>query len=57
MDESIMLAMVKQYADRFGITFSSAHLDDEDKKQRLVALMQEALSGKRGPITDADLEQ
>jgi len=51
-----MMIMVKQYADRFGITFSSKHLDDEVKKQQLVSLMQEALAGKRGPVTDADLD-
>jgi hypothetical protein len=55
VDEEILMILVKQYADRFGITFSSKHLDDEVKKQQLVSLMQEALAGKRGPVTDADL--
>lgn len=55
MDEAILMILVKQYADRFGITFSSKHLDDDDKKQKLVSMMQEALAGKRGPVTDADL--
>jgi len=55
MDEAILMILVKQYADRFGITFSSKHLDDEDKKKQLVSMMQEALAGKRGPVTDVDL--
>lgn len=55
MDEAILMILVKQYADRFGITFSSKHMDDEDKKHQLVSMMQEALAGKRGPVTDADL--
>lgn len=55
MDEAILMILVKQYADQFGITFSSKHLDDEVKKQQLVGLMQEALAGKRGPVTDTDL--
>lgn len=55
MDEAILLVLVKQYADRFGITFSSKHLDDAEKKQQLISLMQEALAGKRGAVTDADL--
>ncbi|MCX4190211.1 hypothetical protein [Methylophaga sp. OBS3] len=56
MDEAILMMLVKQYADKYGITFSSKHLDDEDKKAKLISLMQEAISGKRGPVTDADLE-
>lgn len=56
MDEVVLMMLVKQYADKFGITFSSRHLDDDDKKARLISLMQEALAGKRGPVTDADLE-
>ncbi|MEX1200886.1 MAG: hypothetical protein WEB02_08880 [Methylophaga sp.] len=56
MDEVVLMMLVKQYADKFGITFSSKHLDDDEKKAKLVSLMQEALAGKRGPVTDADLE-
>lgn len=55
VNEDILIMLVKQYASRFGITFSSKHLDDEDKKQQLVTLIQEALAGKRGPVTDDDL--
>lgn len=55
VNEDILIMLVKQYAGRFGITFSSKHLDDEDKKQQLVTLIQEALAGKRGPVTDDDL--
>ena len=56
MDETVLMMLVKQYADTFGITFSSKHLDDADKKAKLVSLMQAALAGKRGPVTDADLD-
>lgn len=55
-DETILVALVQQYANRFGITFSSAHLDDEDKKQQLITLIQQALAGERGPVTDDDLD-
>ena len=55
-DEAILVVLVKQYADKFGITFSSKHLDDADKKSKLITLIQEALSGKRGAITDDDLQ-
>ncbi len=54
-DESILIALVQQYAGRFGITFSSKYLDDADKKAKLITLIQEALAGKRGPVTDDDL--
>lgn len=56
MDEMVLMMLVKQYSDKFGITFSSKHLDEADKKTKLISLMQEALAGKRGPVTDADLE-
>ncbi len=56
MDEMVLMMLVKQYADKFGITFSSKHLDDADKKAKLITLMQQALAGQRGPVTDADLE-
>ena len=54
-DEAILVMLVKQYADKFGITFSSALLDNAEKKQQLIALIQDALAGKRGPVTDDDL--
>lgn len=56
MDEMVLMMLVKQYADKFGITFSSKHLDDPDKKAKLIGLMQQALAGQRGPVTDADIE-
>lgn len=56
MDETILVMLVKQYADKFGITFSSKYLDDPDKKKQLIALIQEAVAGKRGPVTDEDLQ-
>lgn len=56
MDEMVLMMLVKQYADKFGITFSSKHLDDPDKKAKLIGLMQQALAGQRGPVTDADIK-
>jgi len=55
-DEAVLVILVKQYADKFGITFSSKYLDDPDKKKQLIALIQEAIAGKRGPVTDDDLQ-
>lgn len=55
-DETILVMLVKQYADKFGITFSSQFLDDPEKKQKLISLIQEALAGKRGAVTDDDLQ-
>ena len=54
-DESILVMLVQQYAGKFGITFSSAHLDDPEKKSQLIKLIQQALAGERGPVTDEDL--
>lgn len=54
-DETILIMLVQQYAGKFGITFSSKHLDDPDKKAQLIGLIQEALAGKRGAVTDDDL--
>jgi len=54
-DETILIMLVQQYAGRYGITFSSKHLDDPEKKTQLVSLIQEALAGKRGAVTDDDL--
>lgn len=56
MDEMVLMMLVKQYADKFGITFSSKLLDDADKKAKLIKLMQQALAGQRGPVIDSDLE-
>jgi len=54
-DETILIMLVQQYASKYGITFSSKFLDDPDKKSQLVSLIQQALAGKRGPVTDDDL--
>lgn len=54
-DETILIMLVQQYAGKFGITFSSKYLDDADKKAKLISLIQEAIAGKRGPVTDEDL--
>ena len=54
-DETVLIMLVQQYAGKFGITFSSKYLDDPDKKSQLISLIQEALAGKRGAVTDDDL--
>ena len=54
-DETVLVMLVQQYASKHGITFSSKHLDDPEKKKQLISLIQEALAGKRGPVTDHDL--
>ncbi len=54
-DETILIMLAQQYAAKFGITFSSKYLDDPATKTKIVSLIQEALAGKRGPITDDDL--
>jgi len=54
-DETVLVMIVQQYAGKYGITFSSKHLDDPDKKAKLIGLIQESLAGKRGPVTDDDL--
>ena len=54
-DETILVMLVQQYASKHGITFSSKHLDDPEKKKQLIVLIQESLAGKRGPVTDDDL--
>ena len=53
--DSIVIMLVQQYAAKFGITFSSKAMEDEATKQKAVQLMSEAISGKRGPVTDEDL--
>ena len=54
-DDSIVIMLVQQYAAKFGITFSSKAMEDEVTKQKAMQLMMEAVSGKRGPVTDEDL--
>ncbi len=54
-DETVLVMIVQQYASKYGITFSSKHLDDPDKKAKLISLIQESLAGKRGAVTDDDL--
>ena len=31
-DETVLVMLIQQYANQYGITFSSKHLDDPDKK-------------------------
>ena len=54
-DETVLVMLVQQYAKQYGITFSSKHLDDPDKKAQLIALIQQSLAGERGAVTDEDL--
>jgi hypothetical protein len=54
-DESMMIMLIQQYASRFGITFNSKAMDDEETRQKAMQLMMEAISGKRGAVTDEDL--
>ena len=54
-DETVLIMLVQQYANKYGITFSSKYLDDADKKAQLISLIQESLAGKRGAVTDEDL--
>lgn len=53
-DDSITIMLIQQYAAKFGITFSSKVMDDEATKQKAMQLMMEAISGKRGPVTDEE---
>jgi len=54
-DESMLIMLIQQYSSKFGITFSSKAMDDEDTKQKAMVLMMQAISGNRGPVTDEDL--
>ena len=54
-DESTRIMLVQQYASKFGITFSSKAMENEETKQKAMLLMMQAISGKRGPVTDEDL--
>lgn len=53
--ESVVIMLVQQYAAKFGITFSSSLMNDEKHKQKLMQLMGQAISGKRGAVTDEDV--
>lgn len=53
--EAVLIMLVQQYATKFGITFSSSLMSTQAHKQKLMQLMGQALSGKRGPVTDADV--
>ncbi len=53
--ETVVIMLVQQYAAKFGITFSSSLMDDEKHKQKLIQLMGQAISGKRGAVTDSDV--
>jgi hypothetical protein len=53
--ESVVIMLVQQYAAKFGITFSSSLMGDEKHKQKLIQLMGQAISGKRGAVTDSDV--
>lgn len=55
MEVGVMM-LVQQYASKFGITFNSSLMNHPEHKEKVVALMVEALSGKRGAFTDADVK-
>ena len=55
VSESVIIMLVQQYAAKFGITFSSSLMNDEKHKQKLIQLMGQAISGKRGAVTDSDV--
>jgi len=54
-DESTLIMLVQQYASKFGITFSSKAMENEETKQKAMLLMMQALNGSRGPVTDEDI--
>ncbi len=54
-DEMGLLMIIQQYASKFGVTFSSHLMDDPVRKDKLIKLMTEAISGRRGAVTDADV--
>ncbi|GAB7562649.1 hypothetical protein ACW4YW_01735 [Methylobacillus pratensis] len=54
-DEQGLIMLIQQYASKFGITFSSSLMDNEEHKQKLLMLMMDAINGKRGPVTDQDV--
>ena len=54
-DESMLIMLIQQYSAKFGITFSSKAMEDEDIKQKAMVLMMQAIQGQRGPVTDEDL--
>ena len=53
--ETVVIMLVQQYAAKFGITFSSSLMGNPQHQKRLVQLMGQAISGQRGPVTDADV--
>lgn len=55
-DESMLIMLIQQYSSKFGITFNSKVMENEDTKQKAMTLMMQAISGQRGPVTDEDLE-
>lgn len=54
-DESSLIMLIQQYAARFGMTFSSKAMENEETKQKAMLLMMQAINGTRGPVTDEDL--
>ena len=48
--------LIQEYASRFGITFNSKAMENEETKQKAMLLMMQAINGTRGPVTDEDLE-
>lgn len=55
MSEQVLIMLIQQYAAKFGVTFSSSLMDDEQHKARLMTLIADAINGKRGAVTDEDV--
>lgn len=54
-DESMMIMLIQQYASKFGITFNSKAMDNEETRLKAMQLMMQAINGSRGAVTDEDL--
>ena len=53
--EAVVIMLIQQYAAKFGITFSSSLMSNQQHKKKLIHLMGQAISGQRGAVTDADV--
>lgn len=55
MDEMLLMMLIKRYNMQFGMTFSSEAVSTEEGRTKVAKLMQDALAGKCGPVTDEDI--
>jgi hypothetical protein len=56
VDEMLLMMLIKRYNMQFGMTFSSDAVATEEGQTKVAKLMQEALAGKRGPVSDDDIK-